>query len=99
MYSCLLHVCFPQANLFTKWLPLSFSLQNHENQQIYNRALKVLEQYFGAEEEDEDSQGVAAPAQAVSGTGFNQYTFGQGGGQGGPSAPSSSGAQGGFRFG
>lgn len=45
-------------------------LQNHENHQIYTRAVKVLEAYFGAEEEDEANNG---PEVATGGT---QYNFG-----------------------
>jgi hypothetical protein len=64
-----------------------FLFKNHENQQIYNRALKVLELYFGAEEEEESQE--LPPAQVLSGNGFNQYRFG-GSGSGFPPAPPSS---------
>ena len=61
-------------------------LQNHENSNIYNRAVKLLETYFGAEEED-DTQ--IAP-EVVTGAGGNQqFSFG-----GGAAAPSG----GGFHF-
>lgn len=36
-------------------LSLIEELQNHENQTVYHRAVKMLETYFGAEEEDEAS--------------------------------------------
>jgi len=41
-------------------------LQNHENTEIYKRALSILEHYFGAEEEDEN---------LVPNVTHNQYTF------------------------
>ena len=66
-----------------------FLFKNHENQQIYNRALKVLELYFGAEEEEESQE--LPPAQVLSDNGFNQYSFGgSGSGSGFPPAPPSS---------
>ena len=69
-------------------------LQNHENVQIYNRAVKILETYFGAEEEVQGND--MNPAIAESG---NQFTFGGGmggppGGQGGPAAGATFGAPG-----
>ena len=39
-----------------------YILQNHENNAIYTRAVKILETYFGAEEDD---QADAAPAIGV----------------------------------
>ncbi len=61
------------------FLPFSFSLslsrvcvKNHDNQAIYNRAVRVLETYFGAEEEAETG---IAPAVAEGG---QQYGFGGG---------------------
>lgn len=60
-------------------------LQNHENTNIYNRAVKVLETYFGAEEED-DSQ--IAPEVVTGAGGGQQFHFGGG------NAP----AGGGFNF-
>jgi hypothetical protein len=39
-------------------LQLIEDLQNHENQNIYQRAVKILETYFGAEEEED---GVIVP--------------------------------------
>lgn len=56
-------------------LTLIEELQNHENQAIYQRAVKVLEVYFGAEEEDE---GVIVPPVMSDG---QTYGFG------GPPAP------------
>lgn len=29
-------------------------LQNHQNEDVYNKSVKLLETYFGAEEEDEN---------------------------------------------
>mmetsp|Transcript_8857 Transcript_8857/g.8766 ORF Transcript_8857/g.8766 Transcript_8857/m.8766 type:complete len:548 (+) Transcript_8857:120-1763(+) len=63
-------------------------LQNHENQNIYQRAVKMLETYFGGEEEEES----AIVPDVVSGTeGQQQYGFG------GPGTQPPQG--GGFRFG
>lgn len=51
-------------------------LQNHSNKQIYHRAVKVLETYFGAEEEG-DSQVIPS---LVTGTGgAQQFGFGSAG--------------------
>jgi len=49
-------------------------LQNHPKYEIYEKAVKILELYFGAEEEDE-----ASPPQLTSGTIFQ---FGAKNGQG-----------------
>lgn len=57
-------------------------LQNHENNTIYQRAVKILETYFGGEEEED--QGDMIPAVAPN---ASQFTFGQ-------APPSSSGASG-----
>jgi hypothetical protein len=48
-------------------------LQNHENNNIYNRAVKVLETYFGAEEEDDAG---IAPEVVTSASGGQQFYFG-----------------------
>jgi importin subunit alpha-6/7 len=62
-------------------------LQNHENMGIYQRSVKMLETYFGGEEE-EDS---AINPEVVSGAdGHQQFAFGA------PQAPPGSG---GFKFG
>jgi hypothetical protein len=62
-------------------------LQNHENQAIYARAVKILETYFGAEEEQESA---IAPEITSGADGQQQFTFG------GPVQPPQ---EGGFRFG
>ena len=62
-------------------------LQNHENQAIYARAVKILETYFGAEEESESA---IAPEVVSGADGQQQFNFG-----GGVQPPQ----QGGFRFG
>jgi importin subunit alpha-6/7 len=48
-------------------------LQNHEHHNIYQRAVKIIETYFGGEEEDE---GEIAP-EVVSGNGGAQFGFGK----------------------
>eukprot|EP01033_Poteriospumella_lacustris_P004679 gene4679-3355_t len=75
-------------------------LQTHENKIVYNRALKLLETYLGAEEEDEDD--------ALAGGFFNPPAApGAQGGFGMPPAPPSAGgfnafgappAGGGFKY-
>ena len=45
------------------------ALQQHENNDIYEKSIKILETYFGVEEEDE----AIAPAQAAGG---QAYAFG-----------------------
>jgi importin subunit alpha-6/7 len=51
-------------------------LQNHENANIYNRAVKVLETYFGAEEDVNESE---INPEVVTGDGGNQqFWFGGG---------------------
>ena len=67
-------------------------LQNHENTNIYNRAVKVLETYFGAEEED-DSEIVP---EVVTGEGGNQQFYFGGGGAGGNNGGAPAGNQ--FNF-
>lgn len=64
-------------------------LQNHENHQIYSRAVKVLETFFGAEEEVESNIG---PDVASGGA---QYNFGNPGGDG---AAMGDNTGGGFNF-
>jgi len=67
-------------------------LQNHENNNIYNRAVKVLETYFGAEEEDDAA---IVPGVVTSESGGQQFYFGGAGGAGaGGAAP----GDGGFHF-
>lgn len=58
-------------------------LQNHENHNIYQRAVKIIETYFGGEEEDE---GAVAPQVVQGGVGgTSQFGFGTGPqGGGGP---------------
>lgn len=63
-------------------------LQNHENTQIYSRAVKILETYFGGEEESESE----INPQIVASGGTQQYNFGAP--QPGPGAPGA----GGFHF-
>lgn len=58
------------------------ALQNHTNNDIYEKAMRILEQYFGLEDEEDQN---LAPGMDASGT---QFAFG-----GGPAAP-----QGGFNF-
>jgi importin subunit alpha-6/7 len=48
------------------------ALQQHEAEAIYNKSVKILETYFGAEVEDESIAPATGPA--------NQFTFGAGGG-------------------
>ncbi len=69
-------------------------LQNHENTQIYERSLKILEQHFGASDEVEDAytmptatqgQGQAVSGQMDGGQGFNFQ--GQAQGQAPPAPP------------
>lgn len=64
-------------------------LQNHENNNIYNRAVKVLETYFGAEEEDDAA---IVPGVVTSENGGQQFYFGGAGGAG------SASGDGGFHF-
>jgi importin subunit alpha-1 len=45
-------------------------LQEHENEDVYNRAVKILESYFGGEEEDESEN--LAPQSSTS----NSFSFG-----------------------
>lgn len=61
-------------------------LQNHPNQQLYTRALRIIETYFGGEEEEESE----IVPQVTDG---NQFSFGQPG-QGPGAAP----LGGGFKF-
>jgi hypothetical protein len=63
-------------------------LQNHENNNIYNRAVKVLETYFGAEEEDDAG---IAPEVVTSASGGQQFYFGNNAGGAAPQ-------DGGFHF-
>ena len=68
-------------------------LQNHENQGVYQRAVKMLETYFGGEEEEEST---AIVPDGVQQDGMQQFAFGGNmGGQGGLPPP----PPGGFRFG
>ena len=55
-------------------------LQNHEHHNIYQRAVKIIETYFGGEEEEE---GEIAPEVVDSGGGA-QFGFGRPGGGGAP---------------
>jgi hypothetical protein len=64
-------------------------LQNHENQGIYQRAVKMLETYFGGEEEDES----AIVPDVVQQGDHQQFAFGGNAGVMPPAPP------GGFRFG
>lgn len=64
-------------------------LQNHENSQIYSRAVKMLETYFGGEEESESE----INPEIVTGAGGNQQ-FGFGAPPSGPAGP----GVGGFNF-
>jgi len=59
------------------------ALQEHENQAIYQRSVRILEQYFNGEEEEEEDPAVAPNVHQ------NHFQFG---GQG-------AGPQGGFRYG
>lgn len=62
------------------------SLQNHENNDIYERAVKILEKYFGAVDDDEDAMApdIADGAQTFSfGVNNNNTQFNQYGGGGG----------------
>lgn len=54
-------------------------LQNHDNTSIYQRSVKILETYFGAEEEESE-----IVPDVVSGAGGHQQ-FGFGGASAGPS--------------
>lgn len=47
-------------------------LQKHDNEEIYEKAVKILRTYFDSEEEEEGA--VQAPAVSEGG---NQFTFGQ----------------------
>ena len=64
-------------------------LQNHDNAQIYQRSVKMLETYFGAEEE-EDSHIVPDVVTAQGGN--QQYNFSAG------PATAPGGGSGGFKF-
>ena len=64
-------------------------LQNHENSQIYSRAVKMLETYFGGEEESESE----INPEIVTGAGGTQQ-FGFGAPPTGPAGP----GLGGFNF-
>ena len=70
-------------------------LQMHDNNNIYNKALKLLERYFGVE--DEEDNGIA-PVEAE---GAQQFAFGQPAQQAGTdgNAFGAPPAQGGFNFG
>lgn len=69
-----------QAVADTDGLSRIEELQNHENSQIYQRAVKIVEQYFMGEEDEEDS----AIAPVVAG---QQLQFGFGSQMGGPAPP------------
>ena len=60
------------------------ALQTHRNEDVYNKAIHILETYFGAEEEETQ----LAPTLSE---GQSEYNFGQPQASGGPS--------GGFKFG
>ncbi len=70
-------------------------LQNHENTGVYQRAVKMLETYFGGEEEEEST---AIVPDVVQQGGMQQFAFGGNnmGGAGGTMPPP---PPGGFRFG
>ncbi|KAK4537424.1 hypothetical protein CDCA_CDCA12G3449 [Cyanidium caldarium] len=61
------------------------ALQNHVNEEIYNKSVHLIETYFGAEDEDE-IQGVA-PMAAGGGDGFGFGIRDHGGGGRGDGAP------------
>lgn len=77
-----------QANVFTALIDEADglekieALQNHTNNDIYEKAMRILEQYFGLEDEEDQN---LAPGMDASGT---QFAF-----SAGPAAP-----QGGFQF-
>lgn len=53
-------------------LDLLEGLQEHENEEVYMKAVAIIEKYFGLEEEDEESENLA-PAASASG---NTFSFG-----------------------
>lgn len=55
-------------------------LQNHENQQIYERSVKILETYFGAEDDTEDGPGAYNMPDGAGGVVPAQMDGGQAGG-------------------
>ena len=61
------------------------ALQNHTNNDIYEKAMRILEQYFGLEDEEDQN---LAPGMDASGS---QFTFG-------PPAGGGAALQGGFNF-
>jgi len=67
-------------------------LQNHENQQIYERSVKILETYFGAEDDVDEVYNMppgGAPAQMDGGqAGVAQFGLPQQGQQNAPTPPS-----------
>jgi importin subunit alpha-1 len=74
-------------------------LQAHENKVVYNRALKILEQYLGGEEEDVTA--IGNPNVVTGAGGVQQFGFGGGQGGAGGGAAGGAGASGGkeeFRF-
>lgn len=68
-------------------------LQMHDNNNIYNKALKLLERYFGVE--DEEDNGIA-PVEAE---GAQQFAFGQPAQAAADATFGAQPAQGGFNFG
>lgn len=58
-------------------------LQNHESQEIYQKAFDIIERYFGTEEEDQNI------APAVSGDQMQQFEFGTSSGAAGLNAETS----------
>ena len=41
-----------RAEAFPTDIPVLFSSQSHENQDIYQKAFDIIERYFGTEEDD-----------------------------------------------
>lgn len=57
------------------------TLQDHENQEIYERAVRIIEKYFGADEDASESENLAPAVSATQ----NVFSFGV------PTAAASSG--------
>jgi importin subunit alpha-1 len=72
-------------------------LQNHTNEDVYDKAVSLLETFFDVEGGEVENLAPAAVAGGAGGGGA--YAFGGGGGGGGGGAPGAAAAPGGFDFG
>jgi importin subunit alpha-2 len=72
-------------------------LQQHENQRVYDKAITMVEKWFGAEEDEEDAENSFAPNIEATSGGGAAFGFGCGAPATPTCAPAS--AAGGFSFG